>query len=499
MSKELLDVLGLREQYQQGRDLLGSLNKIETEASGLLSHLYDEVRSGLWRDKGMLNAVRQEQQQHALRRKDVAAFIAAHDDKHELPLAIWPSKRADASLPSGENMLQLLEFFDKAIESSDPEDPRPAFWTTSLLREAKLHLYDLLADDMRQQARVAWEPVIDTLRGKLVNRKNDVLPLALRDWRVEIYGQLLDMRYQLGDLDAFEAIYDEFRGLYRFADQEEIVLSDGFASTYHAFIQRNKGASPLFPWFVSMLRFPKQYVRLFVLLLQQIITVKSLRHNSCDYDLMYLQQLHADMHARWRKIGVEAVSLTGAELSLDKATPSAPASILPTPEIIGFKLPPIDELEQLRDVLSQVLAAVDDRHSWGRRRAAVLGFWHAFLLRHTLDLNGCRAALEQLPVGSEALCVLSQSLHGELAYFAGDYEDAQLHFRRAQALAERLLRRYQRIYTPDPETITPARAFLGRLCQWRGNAFVFLGDYALASDTTTRSTSTCTMPRPRLS
>src|SRR6266545_3195505 len=333
MSKELLDVLGLREQYQQGRDLLGSLNKIETEASGLLSHLYDEVRSGLWRDKGMLNAVRQEQQQHALRRKDVAAFIAAHDDKHELPLAIWPSKRADASLPSGENMLQLLEFFDKAIESSDPEDPRPAFWTTSLLREAKLHLYDLLADDMRQQARVAWEPVIDTLRGKLVNRKNDVLPLALRDWRVEIYGQLLDMRYQLGDLDAFEAIYDEFRGLYRFADQEEIVLSDGFASTYHAFIQRNKGASPLFPWFVSMLRFPKQYVRLFVLLLQQIITVKSLRHNSCDYDLMYLQQLHADMHARWRKIGVEAVSLTGAELSLDKATPSAPASILPSPAI----------------------------------------------------------------------------------------------------------------------------------------------------------------------
>jgi hypothetical protein len=478
MTEELLDALGLREQYQQGHELLAGLAKIEAEADRLLDDFHDEFRKGLWRDKRAVNAFKQGRQQHALRRKDVPEFIAAHDQKHDLTLAYWPSMRADAALPAGGDLLKLLEFFDIAVDSPGADSLKPAFWTASLLREAKLHLYALLADDRRRQAWAAWQPVLDTLRHERNNYGNRALHEALHDWRVEIYLRLLDMLYELGDLEAFEAAYDEFRRLYDFAYYKTLDLQDAFTPIYTAFVRRKDRKRLLFPWLSSMIRFSDQYFRPLDSLLQQIIIVKSLRHRARDRDLKYLQRLHAEIHA-WRRRGLERMGVNPRlDTFDDKGTPS---SILPTPNILGIHLPPPDELEQLKATLGQVLAALDTRHAWGRRRAAVLGFWQAFLLRQTLDLDGCREALEQLPAGSEALAVLLGSLRGELAYYAGDYEDAQLHFRRAQALAEWLLRRHQRIYKANPEISASAGQFLGRLCQWRGNAFVYLGDYGLAS------------------
>src|SRR5262245_11011230 len=141
MTDELIDALGLRESYDQGHKLLAGLGSIEAESEALLDRFHEEVKRGLWLDEGKIRAFTQGRQQHALRAKAVKRFIAAHDNKHDLPLMCWPVVGADTPLPAGEAILELLMFFDTAEGSAgeaagSTEGNTPPFWTVSLLREA---------------------------------------------------------------------------------------------------------------------------------------------------------------------------------------------------------------------------------------------------------------------------------------------------------------------------------------------------------------------------
>lgn len=456
---DLLGTLGLRQEYDRGRELLAGIAAFEAEASGRLDQLADQARSGLWRNRRKLHVLTQARQQAALRAKDPDRYIAACDDRHDLSLELAPCLRDGAELPSRADLLALLKFFDDAQQA---KAAGPAFWTLSVLREAELHLYEIFAAGMRRELRAAWQPPIAALHDHLRGRGS-----------YAAYLQLLDMLFELGDLGAFETTYEEFR-------------------------IRSGGAGLLFPWLGSLLNddtFRALYAAALVRLLDHVIVVKRLRHRAGDRELAYLQRLREDLRAHPAALD-QVVVQPGAVLSdmvggaaatvIDKgpiaggmALPPAPV-VLPTPNIVGFKLP--DNLARLKPLLAQVLAALAGDSAWDRRRAAVLGFWLAFMHRHTLDLEGCRTTLAALPVGTEALALLRISLRGELAFYAGGYEEAQLHHWRALQLAERLLRRFRRMAgaSAPAAPIGAAQLFMGQLHQWRGNAFVALGDYGQA-------------------
>jgi hypothetical protein len=454
---ELLDTLGMRDRYERGREFLSSATALEAEATRRLDQLADEIQRGLWHNQRKLLAFGQARQHHALRAKDPERYIAACGGQFDLPLELSPILRDHAVLPTGAGKLALLHFFDNARNVAGVG---PAFWTLSMLREAELHLYDIFAAEQRLKLRALWQPLLETLRRHaqlLVNPAGSD----------GAYLLVLDMLFELGELNTFEAIYDEFRS--RHANSE------------------------LFPWPSDAS--DGRYTQALLRLLDQLITVKRLRNRADDPVLAELLRLRLALQAR-EAGSAGGATPTGAVLgedafdnggAVDKgpvdtgtAIPAAPA-VLPTPNTLNINIP--SELTLLKRRLKRTLAALTGGSALAHQRSAVLGFWLAFLCRQSFDLQESQAALSDL-AGSEARTLLQLSLRGELAHFTGDFETAQLCLGGAIELAQRLLKRFQNVSRLPPETaeVRSARLFLGQLYQWHGNASMSLGDFTQASN-----------------
>ncbi len=432
---KLLQARQLGTDFSKGEALLGQVSTfITTQVPPLIKQLQAEVGQGWWHDPALLAALAQIQRQHALWLKDVPAYRSLHQQQTDLPLA-YPSAWAAGTPPlPHQDFARLQSFLNTAAL-----DPKSAFWTASLLTEAQLHCVDAHAAATLREAERLWQPTLALLREQIATQP------------VEAYLALLNLLYRLGDLPAF-------------------------LDVYAAFCQTQPAASPaIFPW-REQLRDRKSvewvpFRAQFITLLEQLITLRQLQHRASEPNLALLSEILQELLAA---AGMPPPPALRPSPLRGLPTPGAN---LPTPNTFGFLLPPLDQLTAIRALLRQVHAALTRADGLGERRAAVVGLWLGFAERHTFELGQATLLLEALPAGTEALGLLLDTLRGEVATYAGSYEAAQLRF-------DAVLQRSQQFLQlpTSPAARQPARAFVGLVGQWRGNALFYLADYAAAEE-----------------
>jgi hypothetical protein len=431
---KLLQARQLGAGFSKGDALLGQIARfITTQAPPLITQLQAEIEQGWWRDPALLAGLAQIQRQHALWLKNVPGYLRLHQQQTDLPLAYPNAWDAATPAPGYQDFETLQSFFNTAAL-----DPKSAFWTASLLTEAQLHLVDAQAAATLREVERLWQPIFGLLHEAVATQP------------VEAYLAWLNLLYELGDLPAF-------------------------LDVYATFCQTQPAGSPaVFPWreqlrdrkSVQWMPFRVQ----FITLLRQLITIRRLQRRASEPDLALLAEILQELLA---DAGLPS-PMPAIKPEPTRGLPS-PGINLPTPHTFGFLLPPLEKLTPVRDMLRQIHPALTRTDGLGERRAAVVGLWLAFAERHTFELGRATTLLASLPAGAEAFEVLLRTLRGEVAYFAGRYEPAQLLFDEVIQRGQLLLQ----LPTP-PAASKAARAFVGLAGQWRGNALFYLADYAAA-------------------
>ncbi|HYF66106.1 MAG TPA: CHAT domain-containing protein [Herpetosiphonaceae bacterium] len=428
----------LKDAHRAGSMSLGQAETIlKSQAEPLAADFRAQVAQGLWSDQDFVAALTQAERQHALWLRQVQRYVGLHDGAFDLPLA-YPDAWTAGTAPLLYGELEAV----RAFFNTSAIDLKSAFWMAAGLDEAQLHMLDAHIAALRQAARAAWQPILDGLRQEAAAQP------------VEAYLALLDLLHTLGDYEGFLSAYEDFRRTHPAA-----------------------GAA-IFPWRANLAAFDDPawapHLKQFRRLLRQLITIRSLQHRQNEPDLGLLAEILLELEPA--TAGIEP-GKPGEVEGKDRGLPM-PAANLPTPNPFGFALPPPPRLAAVRDGLRKLRAGLAGGDQLAARRAALLGLWQAFAERHGFDLAAAAATLEPLPPGGEAFGVLRQTLAGEIATYAGAYEDAQLAFAAALAIAGELLGR------PGvaEKQLGAARRFIGMAGQWRGNALFYLADYAAASE-----------------
>ena len=430
----------LHDAYRNGDMVLGQVRTVlDAQARPLAKLLRGQITQGWWHDAAFAAALTQIEQHHALWFKEVETYIALHQGAFDLPLE-YPAAWSAGVAPLVYGDFQTVRSFFGSAASH----PKSAFWTSSVLDEAHLHLADAHAAALLGAVREHWQSVFALLLAQAASQP------------IEAYLARLHLHYQLGDLNAFLDTYEAFRQTHP------------------------KSSDSIFPWRDELRVFGQPawepHRKQFCTLLDQLIVVRLLQHRADEPDLTLLQHIYHEIRQRPTANILPSQPNIAQPEGPDRGLPM-PAALLPTPNPFGFVLPEHAKLRELRDLLRVVRAALTRTDTLGARRSAVLGVWQSFIERHTFDLAAANATLADAPQSGEALGVLQRTLHGELGYYAGNYEDAELAFAAALDTAHELLSR------PNLAAahLATARRFVAFVGQWRGNALFCLADYGAAS------------------